>query len=69
VLDVNLPDISGLEVLEALRRSWPAIPVILSTGHADATALDSIRKLRVPFLLKPYEIGDLLALLARIEIR
>jgi PAS domain S-box-containing protein len=69
VLDVNLPDISGLEVLETLRGSWPALPVILSTGHADATALDSIRKLQVPFLLKPYEIGDLLALLARIEIR
>jgi PAS domain S-box-containing protein len=69
VLDVNLPDISGLEVLETLRRSWPALPVILSTGHADATALDSIRKLQVPFLLKPYEIGDLLALLARIESR
>ena len=69
VLDVNLPDISGLEVLETLRRSWPAMPVILSTGHADATALDSIRKLQVPVLLKPYEIGDLLALLSRIEIR
>jgi PAS domain S-box-containing protein len=65
VLDVNLPDISGLEVLETLRRSWPVLPVILSTGHADANALDSIRKLQVPFLLKPYEIDDLLALLAQ----
>jgi PAS domain S-box-containing protein len=65
VLDVNLPDMSGLEVLAKIRASRPSMPVILSTGHADAEALDAIRKLRVPALMKPYRIADLLALLER----
>jgi len=69
ILDVNLPDMSGLEVLQELRETHPDLQVILSTGHADATALESIRKLRVPALMKPYEIEDLIALLERMEAR
>lgn len=35
VLDVRMPEISGLEVQEELVRRGPAPPVIIVTGHAD----------------------------------
>ncbi|HEX7155480.1 MAG TPA: PAS domain S-box protein [Thermoanaerobaculia bacterium] len=65
LLDVNLPDISGLEVYERLHDRWPAMPVIFSTGHADASALDDVRRRQVPSIMKPYEIGELLELMEK----
>ena len=34
VLDIGLPDASGLTVLEALHKENPAIPVLIVTAHA-----------------------------------
>ncbi|HET7710823.1 MAG TPA: response regulator, partial [Thermoanaerobaculia bacterium] len=66
VLDVNLGDMSGLDVFEVLRRDHPDLPVIFSTGHADAAALDDVRRRRVPAIMKPYEIGDLVAIIEQL---
>ncbi len=33
VLDLNLPDMSGLEVFHRIRRSDARIPIIFITGH------------------------------------
>jgi CheY-like chemotaxis protein len=63
VLDVNLPDISGLQVFELLAASTPALPVIFSTGHADARALDDVRRRGVPSIMKPYDIAELVTLI------
>ena len=35
LLDFKLPDISGLGVLDILRQHYPAVPVIMLTGHGD----------------------------------
>ena len=64
VLDVNLPDISGTEVYEELHARHPSLPVIFSTGHADAHALDDLRARGVPSIMKPYDIAELVALIA-----
>ncbi|HVR41397.1 MAG TPA: PAS domain S-box protein [Thermoanaerobaculia bacterium] len=66
LLDVNLPDISGVELYEQLHERWPALPVIFSTGHADAAALDEVRKRHVPSIMKPYDISELLSLMATV---
>ncbi|HEV7921066.1 MAG TPA: PAS domain S-box protein [Thermoanaerobaculia bacterium] len=63
VLDVNLPDISGLDVFELLAASAPHLPVIFSTGHADARALDDVHRRGVPSIMKPYDIADLVTLI------
>jgi len=34
LLDVSLPDINGLEVLEQVNKEFPSVQVILLTGHA-----------------------------------
>jgi len=36
VLDLNMPGLNGLQTLEALRRTHPALPVLLATGFLDA---------------------------------
>src|SRR6188474_2141649 len=37
ILDVNLPGITGLEVLRAVERRWPALPVVVMTAFGGPT--------------------------------
>lgn len=36
ILDINLPDASGLEVLRRIRRERPGLPVLMLSAHAEA---------------------------------
>ena len=65
LLDVNLPDISGIEVYERLYARWPSLPVIFSTGHADARALAGLQERRVPSIMKPYTAEELMAVIRK----
>jgi FixJ family two-component response regulator len=38
ILDVNLPGSSGLDLLERLRGTRPALPVVMVSGRADSSA-------------------------------
>ncbi|HWS73093.1 MAG TPA: response regulator, partial [Thermoanaerobaculia bacterium] len=68
LLDVNLPDISGVEVFEQLRQRWPSLSIIFSTGHADGRALEQVRQRRVPSIMKPYDVDELLNVMAQAEL-
>ena len=62
VVDIGLPDISGVEVLERIRRDYSRIPVIILTGHADLElAVEIMKKGAFDFLTKPVQTGALLA--------
>ena len=60
LLDLMMDDISGLEVLEQMRRIAPAVPCILSSGQ-------SVREMKIPenlknntsILEKPYRASQL----------
>ena len=45
VLDVNMPEVSGLQVLQALRQidAFTTIPIAMMTGEADAAVVASSR--------------------------
>lgn len=60
VLDQNMPGLSGIETLVRIRALRPELPVILSTGRADA-ALDALLRghSRLWLLLKPYSFTEL----------
>lgn len=61
VLDVGLPDMSGIEVYRRLAEEWPELRVVFSTGHGDASEIsDEIRSGRVRFLMKPYDVDALM---------
>ncbi len=55
VTDLRLPGIDGLALLGALKRSDPALPVIVITGHGDVqTAVEAMRAGAADFLEKPF---------------
>jgi two-component system, LuxR family, response regulator FixJ len=63
ILDVNMPGMNGLEVLEELRRRGDALPVIIVTAHADAvTRHRAMAAGAVALLEKPHGADELLAL-------
>ena len=60
VLDVHLPDASGLETYHRLRAIDGRVPVILVTGHGTADlAIEAMKEGAFDYLLKPLELADL----------
>jgi FixJ family two-component response regulator len=55
VTDFRMPEVSGLELFEALRREKCALPVIMVTAHGDVPMCSmAIRRGVFDFLAKPY---------------
>src|SRR5690349_20091509 len=66
LVDLRLPDASGLTLFEALRADDPELGVIFLTGHADVpTAVEAMRRGAVDFLEKPVDLQALEAAVAR----
>lgn len=60
VLDLSMPNLSGLETLERLRAFRPDVRVILSSGYSLDPAHDMLRQPCVAgFIAKPYQPLDL----------
>ncbi len=54
ILDVRLPGMDGIEVLQLLRREDPSLPVIMISGHGTiATAVEATRHGAFDFIEKP----------------
>ena len=61
VLDIFMPQMSGLELQEELNRRGAIIPVIFITGHADVpTAVEAMRRGAFNYLQKPFRNSDLI---------
>ena len=66
LVDLRLPDASGLLLLEALRADDPELGVIMLTGHADVpTAVRAMQKGALDFLEKPVDLDALDAAVTR----
>jgi len=62
VLDVNLQDDNGLDLLPQMKKRWPDTEVIVLTGQATLEmALEAGRLGAYNFLTKPFEIQKLIA--------
>ncbi len=63
ITDIVLPKVDGIQLLKFFRENHPGVPVILITGHATLeTAIEAIRWKAFDYLLKPFELADLLSL-------
>jgi len=66
VLDVHLPDATGLETFHRIRRIDARIPVVLVTGHGTTDlAIAAMKEGAFDYLLKPLELADLRELIDR----
>ena len=66
VLDVRLPDTSGLDLQQELSRTGVRIPIIFITGHADIPmTVKAMKSGAVEFLTKPFREQDLLDVIHR----
>jgi PAS domain S-box-containing protein len=58
IIDLNLPDGNGADLVPLLRAEHSDLPIVLSTGHVELNL--SKEKSRICSLMKPYELTDLL---------
>jgi len=66
VSDVTMPRMNGWEILTALRKLSPGIPVIFCSGHDEAQVLvDDHPERPQAFLQKPYQMVELQAVLTK----
>ncbi len=55
VSDVNMPEMDGLELLQALRRQQPQLPVLLITAYGSISkSVEAMRCGAVDYLVKPF---------------
>ncbi|ELY6225762.1 transcriptional regulator TctD [Cronobacter muytjensii] len=60
VLDIEMPRLSGLEVLARLRRRGQAVPVLLLTAHASvADRVKGLNEGADDYLPKPFDLSEL----------
>lgn len=60
ILDVFLPDMSGLDAFEFIRQIDPRLPVIMITAHATTeTAIEAMKRGAFEYLVKPIDLHQL----------
>jgi CheY-like chemotaxis protein len=63
VTDQAMPGMTGLELIEHIRASWPNMPILLASGHAELPERTGIG---VPRLTKPFRQDELASAIASI---
>ncbi|HTL99725.1 MAG TPA: sigma-54 dependent transcriptional regulator [Candidatus Omnitrophota bacterium] len=68
VLDLRLPDGSGLDLLPRLKSLAPDLKVVVITAFGDLpTAVEAMRRGATDFLKKPYEMEEVLLAMERLK--
>lgn len=60
LLDLKMPNIDGLQALEAIKQYDPSIEVIMLTGHGDRRIIDGISNMILDYIIKPVELPELI---------
>ena len=70
ILDLRMPGMSGLEVLEHLKKVSPDTEAVVMTGHASMeTATMAMRLGAADYITKPCKLADIEAVLCRMADR
>jgi two-component system nitrogen regulation response regulator GlnG len=68
LLDIHLPDLSGLEAFQKVKAIDARIPVIFITGHGTTdTAIEAMKLGAYDYLLKPLDVPQLRELVSRAQ--
>lgn len=66
LIDLMLPDLPGIEVMARIKTISPLTEAIILTGHASMdTAIEATKQGAYSYLLKPYQMEDLLRIIAQ----
>ncbi len=64
--DLKLPGTSGIEIVRRLHAARPRVPIVLMTAHGTTeTAIEAIKFGAFDYLLKPFDMGELIELIAK----
>lgn len=67
ILDIGLPDLSGLEVLKAARTQAPSVPIIIITAHGNLDNAVAARQLgAAAYLVKPLDLREVEATITQV---
>jgi response regulator RpfG family c-di-GMP phosphodiesterase len=67
ILDVKLPDINGISLLNTIKESRPTTAVIMATGYYDPNfVVEAMKKGASDFLFKPLELDKLMLVMMRV---
>lgn len=67
ILDLNLPDMDGIEVAERLRDGGDDVPILMLTARADITSrVEGLYAGASDYLTKPFDVQELIA---RVHVR
>lgn len=66
ITDVQMPNMTGLQLLHEVKSHWPQLPVLLMTAYGVISqAVEAMREGACDYLVKPFEVSELLARVAR----
>jgi len=61
VLDIKMPGLSGIEVMKAIKKIDPQLPIILLTGHGSTKeGMEGMKYGAYDYLMKPIDINELI---------
>ena len=63
VVDLNLPGMSGLDLIDKLSRIDPSVMIVLTTAAGGQSLLDRVHASGIEYLRKPLDFNRLLGLL------
>ena len=62
VLDVEMPDLDGIKIVEILKKKHPLLEIIMLTGHASIhSAIEVLKFGAFDYLTKPCDLNDLIS--------
>ena len=60
LLDLKMPGMSGMEVLQEVARRTPDVPVVMITAHGDVeTAVEAMQAGAATFIQKPFTLAEI----------
>jgi DNA-binding NtrC family response regulator len=69
ILDIRLPDISGIEAFETIHQLFPKLPVIIITAFGSTeTAIGAIKNGAYDYIYKPFDVAEMLQLVGKAVI-
>ncbi len=61
LLDLNMPEMDGMETMQHIKKIDPDVPIIFITAHGDIpTAVEAIKQGAYDFIVKPPKIDRLM---------